>query len=93
MFTLSKANEDIVVKDPQNPIATRKEYFESKFNEADKTEKTPKIKLPIILTRSTFEIIFPKPSGYEVILYLIYAPKIAPIARKRNSIHFNLVSF
>ena len=59
------------------------------FNEADKIEKTPKIKLPIILTRSTFEIIFPKRNGYEVILYLIYAPTIAPIARKRNSIHFD----
>jgi hypothetical protein len=74
-------------------MAIKKEYFESMFNEADKTEKTPKIKLPIILTSNIFEIILPKIRGYEVILYLIYAPKIAPIARKRNSIHFNLISF
>ena len=32
ILTLSKANEDIVVKEPQNPMAIRKEYFESKFN-------------------------------------------------------------
>ena len=74
-------------------MAIRKEYLESMFNEVDKTEKTPKIKLPIILTSNTFEIILPKIRGYEVILYLIYAPNIAPIARKRNSIHFNLISF
>lgn len=57
---LSKANDDIVVKEPQNPMATRKEYFESKFMEEDKTEKIPKIKLPITLTANIFEIAFPK---------------------------------
>ena len=68
MFTLSNANDDMVVKEPQNPMATRKEYFESKFIEVDKTEKTPKIKLPTILTTNTFETIFPKIRGYDVIL-------------------------
>jgi hypothetical protein len=59
ILTLSKANEDRVVKDPQKPIAIRKEYFESKFKDADNTEKTPKMKLPMILTNYTFEIRFP----------------------------------
>ena len=63
MFTLSKANEDMVVKEPQNPMATRKEYFESKFKEVDRTEKIPKMKLPIILTVNTFEILLPNIRG------------------------------
>jgi hypothetical protein len=88
MLTLSKANEDMVVKDPQKPIATRKEYRESKFKDADNTEKIPKMKLPTIFTNSTFETRFPKSRGAAVILYLKNAPKIAPIPRKINSIPF-----
>ncbi len=84
IFTLSNANEDIVVKEPQKPIATRKEYLESRFKDADNTEKTPRIKLPIMLTSNTFETRFPNSKGYDVILYLTNAPKIAPIPRKRN---------
>jgi hypothetical protein len=38
IFTLSKANEDMVVREPQKPMAIRKAYFESKFNEDDTTE-------------------------------------------------------
>ncbi len=63
MLTLSNANEDIVVKEPQNPIATRKEYLESRFKEADNTEKIPRIKLPIMLTNNTFETRFPNNKG------------------------------
>ncbi len=88
MLTLSKANEDMVVKDPQKPIATRKEYLESKFKDADNTEKMPKMKLPTIFTNNTFETRFPKSRGADVILYLKNAPKIAPIPRKINSIPF-----
>jgi hypothetical protein len=53
LFT-SSANDDIVVKDPQKPIAKKKEYFGSRFHVNDKTENMPKIKLPIILTINTF---------------------------------------
>ena len=88
IFTLSKANEDMVVKEPQKPMATRKEYLESKFKDADNTEKTPRIKLPIMLTNNTFETRFPNSKGEDVILYLRNAPKTAPSPRKRNSIPF-----
>ncbi len=90
MLTLSKANDDMVVKDPQKPIATRKEYLESKFKDADNTEKIPKMKLPAMFTNNTFETKFPKSRGAAVILYLKNAPKIAPIPRKINSIPFNI---
>ncbi len=63
IFTLSKANEDIVVNEPQNPIATRKEYLESKFKDADNTEKIPRTKLPIIFTNNTFDAILPNSKG------------------------------
>ena len=88
IFTLSNANEDIVVKEPQKPIAIRKEYLESKFKDADNTEKIPRTKLPIMLTNNTFEAILPNSKGEDVILYLRNAPKTAPSPRKRNSIPF-----
>ena len=88
IFTLSNANEDIVVKEQQNPIATRKEYLESKFKDADNTEKIPRIKLPIMLTNITFETRFPNSKVEDVILYLRNAPAIVPTPRKRNSIPF-----
>lgn len=88
MLTLSKANEDMVVKDPQKPIATRKEYLESRFKDADSTEKIPKMKLPTMFTNNTFETKLPNSRGADVILYLKNAPKTAPIPRKTNSIPF-----
>jgi hypothetical protein len=69
----SRAKEDIVVKEPQNPIATRKEYLGSRFQLTNKTEKIPRIKLPTIFTVNTFEPIIPNIKGKEVILYLISA--------------------
>lgn len=87
-FILSNAKEDIVVNDPQNPIATRKEYFESRLKDTDNMEKIPKIKLPIMFTSNTFETRLPSISGKDTILYLTKAPNIAPPARKRNSIPF-----
>ena len=85
---LSKAKDDIVVSEPQKPIAIKKEYFESKLKKADKIEKIPRIKLPIILTTKTFEPMIPNIIGKEVILYLVYAPNIAPTANRANSIDF-----
>ncbi len=81
----------MVVKEPQNPIATRKEYLWSKFQLINRMEKTPRIKLPITFTIKTFEPIIPNISGKEVILYLIYAPRIAPTAKKINSIPFTIL--
>jgi hypothetical protein len=37
LFT-SRANDDIVVNEPQKPIANRNEYFASRFHVIDKTE-------------------------------------------------------
>ena len=60
IFTaFSNAKDDIVVNVPQNPIAIKREYFESRFKKEDKTEKTPKIELPTILTIKTFDPIIP----------------------------------
>ena len=85
LFT-SSANDDIVVKDPQKPIAKKKEYFGSRFHETDKTENMPKIKLPMIFTIKTFNGSPPNTtSGDSTILYLKKAPHIAPIPRRRNS--------
>ena len=67
----SKANEDIVVREPQNPIAIRKEYLLVQVQLTNKTEKIPKIKLPMIFTIKTFEPIIPNIRGKEVILYLM----------------------
>ena len=59
----SRANEDMVVREPQNPIAIRKEYLWSKFQLTNKTEKIPRIKLPMIFTINTFEPIIPNING------------------------------
>lgn len=67
----SRAKDDIVVKDPQKPIATSKEYFWSRFQLIKRMEKIPKIKLPIIFTNSTLEPTTPQIKGKEVILYLM----------------------
>jgi hypothetical protein len=52
-LVVSSANEDIVVSEPQNPIAIKREYFVSKFQSEDRTENIPRMKLPIIFTAST----------------------------------------
>ena len=79
---ISSANDDIVVKEPQNPIANKKEYLGSRFHDRDNTENIPKIKLPIILTIKTFNGSPPKTSGDSTILYLKKAPQIAPTPRR-----------
>lgn len=84
-LTDSRAKEDIVVNEPQKPIATRSEYFVSRFQNMDKIENTPRIKLPItfiirMLTGSVPMIIVDDTS-----LYLMNAPAMAPTPNKTNS--------
>ncbi len=64
----SRAKDDIVVKDPQNPIATKKEYLWSRFQLTNNIENIPRMKLPIMFTINTFEPIIPRIKGKEVIL-------------------------
>ena len=52
-LTVSSANEDIVVNEPQNPTATSSAYFASRLHEMARIEKTPSMKLPRILTSRT----------------------------------------
>ena len=42
-LTVSKAKDDMVVKEPQKPIAKSSEYFVSRFQNMDKIENTPRI--------------------------------------------------
>ena len=65
----SNANDDIVVKDPQNPIATKKEHLWSRFQFINKIEKIPRIKLPRMFTIKTFDPTIPRIKGKDVILY------------------------
>jgi len=44
-LVVSNAKEDIVVKEPQKPTATKIEYCEFTFNAIKRTENKPKIKL------------------------------------------------
>jgi hypothetical protein len=91
LFT-SRANDDIVVNEPQKPIAKRKEYLGSRFHDTDNTENIPKIKLPTILTIKTFNGRPPNTtSGDSTILYLKKAPHIAPIPKRRNSKPFIVI--
>lgn len=83
-----KANDDIVVKEPQNPIAKINEYFGSKLKVVDKIENTPTMKLPMILIIITFKGRKPNKIGDDVILYLRNAPARAPILNKIISIPF-----
>jgi hypothetical protein len=90
----SNANDDMVVNEPQKPNAKRNEYFGSRFHVVDKTEKIPKIKLPVTLTIKTFNGSPPNTSGDSTILYLRKAPNIAPIPNNTNSNPFKLrISF
>jgi len=84
-LTDSKAKDDMVVNEPQNPIAKSNEYFVSKFQNMDRIENTPRIKLPI-----TFIIIMlmgndPITIVDDTSLYLRNAPARAPTPNKTNS--------
>jgi uncharacterized protein VirK/YbjX len=50
----SSTNDDIVVNEPQNPIATRSEYFGARFQVRETIEKIPRTKLPSTLIAKTF---------------------------------------
>ena len=78
----------MVVSEPQNPIAIRKEYLVSKFHITDKTENMPKIKLPVTLTVKTLIGSIPNVVGIDTILYLRKTPAKAPIDKNTNSIPF-----
>jgi len=84
LFT-SSANDDIVVKDPQKPIAKKNEYLGSRFHVIDKTENIPKIELPIILLlKRLMEVLLIL--QVEILqFYIKNAPQTAPIPRRRNS--------
>lgn len=85
----SSANDDIVVNEPQNPIATRSEYFGSRFQTIDTIEKIPNMKLPSTLMDKTFNGRAPNHNGVDTILYLRKVPAKAPTANNTNSIPFN----
>jgi hypothetical protein len=84
----SRAKEDIVVKDPQNPTANKIEYLVSRFKLKDRIEKIPRIKLPTTLIISTFSGKTPNNIGDDAILYLRNAPANAPTANNTNSMPF-----
>ena len=78
----------MVVREPQNPIAIRREYLVSKFHTTYKIENMPKIKLPVTLTVKTLIGSIPNVVGKDTILYLRKTPDKAPIDRNTNSIPF-----
>ena len=88
-LTDCRANEDIVVKDPQNPIASKIEYFGSRLKLIDITKNTPRMKLPATLIIRILTGKTPSKIGDEAILYRRNAPKRAPMANNTNSIPFN----
>jgi hypothetical protein len=83
---LSRAKADIVVREPQNPVAINSEYLISKFQLTDKIENTPSMKLPIILITKIFSENDSKTMGVDAILYLRKAPTMAPTTKKMISI-------
>ena len=85
-FVDSRAREDMVVKEPQNPTATRRKYFVSRFQTADNIENTPNTKLPSTFTARILSGNAPRTMGDDTNLYLRKAPARAPTAKKINSI-------
>ena len=89
----SSANDDIVVNEPQKPIATNNEYFGSRFQLIVTIEKTPNAKLPNTLIAKTFIGRAPNQSCVDTILYLRNVPAKAPTANNTNSIHFIFIFY
>ena len=75
----------MVVNDPQNPIAVKREYFWSRYHCCDSTMKSPSMNEPITLTIKTFTGNVLKINGDSVSLYLRNAPSTEPTPRKINS--------
>jgi uncharacterized membrane protein len=87
-LTDSKAKEDIVVNEPQKPIAKSKEYFVSKFQNIDRMENIPRIKLPITFTIRMLTGNVPIIIVDETNLYLRNAPASAPMPNHTNTSSF-----
>ena len=66
----SSANEDIVVSEPQNPTAAKREYLPSRFHCCDTMINAPRINAPITLTNRTLTGNVLKSKGDSVSLYL-----------------------
>jgi len=90
-FVDSRAKEDIVVKEPQNPTAIRRKYFVSRFQTTDNIENVPNTKLPNTFIAKIFSGNAATTSGDDTILYRRNAPAKAPTASKRNSFPFILL--
>lgn len=84
-LTDSKAKDDMVVNEPQNPIAKSNEYFVSRFQNMDKIENTPRIKLPITFIIRMLTGNVPITIVDDTSLYLRNAPARAPTPNKTNS--------
>lgn len=78
----------MVVNEPQKPIAKSSEYFVSRFQNTDKIENTPRIKLPITFIIRMLTGSVPITILDETNLYLRKAPARAPTPNKTNSIPF-----
>ena len=87
-FIDSSANVDIVVNVPQNPIAIKTVYFESRLKLTDNAQNIPSTKLPSTFTIRVLTGKMPKSMGDEAILYLRKAPIKAPTESNNNSIPF-----
>ena len=87
-LTVSKAKEDIVVKEPQKPIAKSSEYFVSRFQNMDKIEKAPRIKLPITFIIRMLTGSVPITIVDDTSLYLRNAPAKAAMPNKTISSPF-----
>jgi len=79
----------MVVKDPQNPMAKKTEYFGSRSKCMDITTNIPRMKLPMTLIIKILIGNTPRRIGDSAILYLKKAPARAPNPNIRNSIPFN----
>ena len=84
-LTVSKAKDDMVVKEPQKPIAKSSEYFVSRFQNMDKIENTPRMKLPITFIIRMLTGSVPITIVDDTSLYLRNAPARAPTPNKTNS--------
>ena len=84
-LTDSRAKDDIVVNEPQKPIAKSNEYFVSRFQNNDKIENTPSMKLPMTFMIRMFAGMVAITIEEDASLYLRNAPARAPTPNKTNS--------
>ena len=87
-FIDSSAKVDIVVNEPQNPIAIKMVYFESRFRPTDRAQNIPSTKLPSTFTIRVLTGKIPNSMRDEAILYRRKAPAKAPTESNSNSIPF-----